>query len=140
MSCTDCKGCNFMRADVHHKSSGGYYCINQDSPNFGKEAIYGCSEYEKFNPRPDMSFKDALDMIVMHPHGAYSSYYYLFGREDDFHRPMMCISFETNKQMEKYKEALLVCFDKLMDMKKEDGDFKEGTYGDFSIHKERANK
>lgn len=122
----DCKLCSFKLANVHGGADNSYYCTNQDSPQFGKEAVCGCDGYWKFDPRPQMSVKDALEMVVMLPRGAYPSYFFLFGKEDDLQRPCLFLSFESNRQMLEYREALMRLFDELMRLKREAGDFDEG--------------
>lgn len=122
-----CQGCKYVLADTHKESKITYRCTNQESENFGKSVteLSGCAGYDRFNPRPDMPFKDALDQLVMCPKGAYPSWFFLYGREGELHRPFMCITFVDNKQMLEYRDALLRCFDELMELKMEAGDFKE---------------
>lgn len=118
-----CEHCRYVCADSHGKWDG-YRCSNQDSPRFGEIVGKGCDDFERFNPRPKMSLKDALDKIVMLPKGAYNDWFFKFGKEDEFSRPIMWISFESNKEMYDYRDALEVCFEELMRLKKEDGDFE----------------
>lgn len=124
-----CQGCKYVLADTHKESKITYRCTNQDSENFGKPIVEatsaGCDGYDRFNPRPDMPFKDALDQIVMGQDGSYKSWFFKFGDEGEISRPAMFISFVDNKQMLEYRDALLRCFDELMKLKKEAGDFSE---------------
>ena len=122
-----CNGCKYVIADVHSRASGcdPYLCTNQDSQNFGKKVGAGCESYEKFKPRPDMPFKDALETLVTMPKGAYPDYWFLFGKEGETSRPFYCISFESNKQMFEYREAMMRCFEELMKLKTDAGDFTE---------------
>ena len=85
--------------------------------------LFGCADYDQFDAMPDIPFKDALDQLVMCPKGAYPSWFPLFGREGELHRPFLCITFVDNKQMLEYRDASLRCFDELMKLKKEAGDF-----------------
>ena len=66
---------------------------------------------------------DQHDQLVMCPKCAYPSWFPLFGREGELHRPFICITFVDNKQMLEYRDASLRCFDELMKLKKEAGDF-----------------
>ena len=120
-----CKMCRYGLADTRTRPRGNdYYCTNEDSPRFGEKAEGGCKHYHRFNARPDMSFKDALDMIIMCPKGAYTYQFFKFGDEGEAKRPFACISFESNKQMHDWREAHMRCFDELMRLKEEAGDFK----------------
>lgn len=120
-----CKGCKYVLADTTYRKGNGYYCINQYSENFGRDVkeLCGCADYDQFDAMPDIPFKDALDQLVMGPKGAYPSWFPLFGREGELHRPFLCITFVDNKQMLEYRDASLRCFDELMKLKKEAGDF-----------------
>ena len=120
-----CKGCKYVLADTTYRKGNGYYCINQNSENFGRDVkeLSGCADYDQFDAMPDIPFKDALDQLVMGPKGAYPSWFPLFGREGELHRPFLCITFVDNKQMLEYRDASLRCFDELMKLKKEAGDF-----------------
>lgn len=122
-----CQGCKYVLADTTYRKGNGYYCINQSSENFGRDVkgLSGCAGYDRFNPRPDMPFKDALDQIVMGQEGSYKSWFFKFGDEGEISRPALFISFVDNKQMLEYRDALDRCFDELMKLKKEAGDFKE---------------
>lgn len=120
-----CRLCKYVLADVHNNGPSPYRCTNQDSPRFGEETTEGCSEYEQFNSRPDISFKDALEKLVMMPRGAYTDYFFLFGKPNETSRPFYCITFTDNKQMFEYREAMLRCFDELMKLKEEAGDFEK---------------
>lgn len=121
-----CSLCRYVLANVNKPGKGGYYCTNQDSEKFGQEAKGGCDLYHRFNARPDMPFKDALETIVMCPKGAYPHHFFKFGEEGETKRPFYCLSFETNAQMLDWQEALMRCFDELMRLKKEAGDFADG--------------
>ena len=126
-----CNLCRYVLMDTHaHDGYEPYRCTNQESPNFGQPTGEGCKEYERFNPRPDMSFKDALETLVMLPHGAYPDYWFKFGKEDEVSRPFYCISFESNNQMNQYQDAMMRCFDELMKMKRAAGDFEEPEQGE----------
>lgn len=122
-----CQGCNYFLADTHNESRIQFKCVNQESENFGKEVPQpgGCDKHERFKPVPDMSFKDALDQIVMGPDGSYKNWFFKFGNEGELSRPAMFISFVDNKQMLEYRDALDRCFDELMKLKTAAGDFKE---------------
>lgn len=125
MDSDKCKLCKYVIAS-NKPGQPWYVCVNQDSPNFGKGVGPGCNEYDKFSARSVNEFKDALETLVMYPHGAYPSHYFLYGNEDDLGRPCIVISFENNKQMMEYRDANLRCFEELMKLKKEAGDFQEG--------------
>lgn len=127
-----CKLCRFVLADT--KGDGKYRCANQDSPRFGQETgpgwcdgnyAGGCPNYEEYIVMPDMSFKDALEQLVMLPKGAYPTWFFKFGQQGELRRPFYGISFEDNKQMLDWRDAHTVCFDVLMKLKKEAGDFVE---------------
>ena len=122
-----CEHCKYFLADTHGESKIQFRCANQESENFGKEVQQpgGCDKRERFNPVPDMPFKDALDQLVMGPDGSYKSWFFKFGNEGELSRPAMFISFVDNKQMLEYRDALDRCFDELMKLKTEAGDFKE---------------
>ena len=124
MNSGKCELCKYVIAS---KKPGPprYVCVNQDSPNFGKGVGTGCDEYDSFAAKPDMAFKDALEILIMCPQGAYPFHYFLYGDEDDMQRPCIMISFESNKQMMEYKEATMRCFEELMELKRKTGDFKE---------------
>lgn len=121
-----CQGCKYVIADTTINRLC-YRCTNQESENFGKSVteLSGCDGYDRFNPRPDMPFKDALHQLVMYPEGAYTSWHFKFGNEGEISRPALFISFVDNKQMLEYRDALDRCFDELMKLKREAGDFKE---------------
>lgn len=123
-----CQGCKYVIADTT-KNRRCYRCTNQESENFGKPIVEatsaGCDGYDRFNPRPDMPFKDALEQIVMGQDGSYKSWFFKFGNEGELSRPAMFISFVDNKQMLEYRDALDRCFDELMKLKTAAGDFKE---------------
>ena len=124
-----CQGCKYVIADTTGENRSTYRCTNQESENFGTDIIEaaspGCAGYDRFNPRPDMHFKDALDQLVMNPEGSYVSWFFKFGNEGELRRPAMFISFVDNKQMLEYRDAIDRCFDELMKLKREAGDFKE---------------
>jgi len=124
-----CQGCKYVLADTNKESAITYRCTNQESENFGKPIVKatsaGCDGYDRFNPRPDMPFKDALDQLVMGQDGSYKSWFFKFGDEGEISRPALFISFVDNKQMLEYRDALDRCFDELMKLKREAGDFKE---------------
>lgn len=119
-----CDLCRFCLADVH-SNRNSYYCTNQDSEYFGKDVwnLDKCDKHERFNPAPDMSFKDALEIIIMGPPGSYPSSFPKFGKEGEVSRPLICRTFTDNRQMLDYEEAHMRCFDELMRLKKEAGDF-----------------
>ena len=121
-----CQGCKYVLADTQTDRCC-YRCTNQESENFGKSVteLAGCAGYDRFNPRPDMPFKDALDMLVMGQEGSYKSWFFKFGDDGEISRPAMFISFVDNKQMLEYRDALDRCFDELMKLKTEAGDFNE---------------
>lgn len=123
-----CQGCKYVIADTRKKRCC-YRCTNQESESFGKSVteLAGCDGYDRLNPRPDMPFKDALDQLVMNPPGTYGSWFFNFGDEGELSRPFMCITFVDNKQMLEYRDALERCFDELMKLKREAGDFKEDS-------------
>lgn len=122
-----CQECKYFLADAHNETRIPFRCVNQESENFGKEVPQPgvCDKHEKFNPRPDMPFKDALHQLVLYPEGAYTSWHFKFGNEGELSRPALFISFVDNKQMLEYRDALDRCFDELMKLKMEAGDFKE---------------
>ena len=122
-----CQGCKYVLADTHKESKITYRCTNQESENFGKSVteLAGCDGYDRFNPRPNMPFKDALDQLVMGQEGSYKSWFFKFGDEREISRPFMCITFVDNKQMLEYRDAIDRCFDELMKLKTAAGDFKE---------------
>ena len=124
-----CQGCKYVLADTHKESKSTYRCTNQESENFGKSVteLAGCDGYDRFNPRPDMPFKDALDQLVMGQDGSYKSWFFKFGDEGEISRPALFISFVDNKQMLEYRDALDRCFDELMKLKREAGDFEEDS-------------
>lgn len=124
-----CQGCKYFLADTHNESRTQFRCANQDSKKFGHEVPQPgvCDKHDRFNPRPDMPFKDALDQIVMGPDGSYKSWFFKFGNEGELSRPAMFISFVDNKQMLEYRDAMDRCFDELMKLKTEAGDFTEGN-------------
>ena len=123
-----CQGCKYVIADTQTDRCC-YRCTNQESENFGKAVLEvtsaGCDGYDRFNPRPDMPFKDALDQLVMGQDGSYKIWFFKFGDEGEISRPAMFLSFVDNKQMLEYRDALDRCFDELMKLKREAGDFKE---------------
>ena len=110
-----CKGCKYVTADIYSPASNPYLCANEDSPNFGEKVGAGCDAYERFEPRPNMSLYDAMKMIIELPNGAYPGWSFRFGRTGESNRPAYFISFESNKQMFLYREAMLRCFEELMD-------------------------
>lgn len=116
-----CELCRFKLANI--RGDGKYRCANQDGPRFGQEAEGGCPQYDRFNPKPDMSFKDALEILLMLPKGAYPGYFFKFGQQGETQRPFLYISFVDNKQMNEWRDAHMVCFDELMRLKREAGDF-----------------
>lgn len=120
-----CNGCKYVIADVYAPAKSPYKCVNQDSQCFGQEVGNGCSEYERFEPKPDMPFKDALEMLVMMPKGAYPDWFFRFGKTGEPKRPFYCISFESNKQMYQFRDAMMRCFEELMKLKTDAGDFTE---------------
>ena len=128
MKATGCQLCKFVSADTR-QSGCPYLCTNQDSPNFGKPTVDGCEEYERFRATPDMSFKEALECVVLPSDGTYTYWRFLFDGKDELNNPYYCISFADNKQMHRYRDALSVCFDMLMKLKEEAGDF-DGEDGD----------
>lgn len=115
----------FGKPDSFISRDNCYWCVNQDSSCFGQKTGCGCDKYERFNPKPDMSFKDALETLLMMPDGAYPDYWFKFGKTDEVSRPFYCISFKGNKQMFDYRDAMMRCFEELMKLKEEAGDFKE---------------
>lgn len=121
-----CKLCRYVIADTHARGAG-YLCTNQDSPHFGHPVGMGCDGYKRFDPKPNISFKDALETLVMLPKGAYNDYFFKFGKADECSRPFYCISFTDNNQMFEWRDAVMRCFEELMKLKKESGDFKEGN-------------
>lgn len=121
-----CKLCRYVIADTHARGSK-YLCTNQDSPNFGHPVGTGCEGYKRFEPKPNIGFKDALETLVMLPKGAYNDYFFKFGKADEYSRPFYYISFTDNNQMYEWRDAVTRCFAELMKLKKESGDFKEGN-------------
>lgn len=117
-----CKGCKYVIADINAKGPDPYRCVNQGSPNFGEKTGKGCELYERFNPKPDMPFKDALEKLILMDE-AYPNYFFKFGKPDESSRPFYWLSFKDNKQMLEWRDAMGVCFQELMRMKKEAGDF-----------------
>ena len=125
-----CQCCKYFLADTHNESRIQFRCANQDSKEFGHKVPQPgvCDKHERFKPVPDMSFKDALDQLVMGPDGSYKSWFFKFGNESKLsRRPAMFISFVDNKQMLEYRDALDRCFDELMKLKTAAGDFTEGN-------------
>lgn len=120
-----CKNCKYVLMDTHVDGMEPYRCVNQDSPHFGQAVGAGCDGFDRFNPRPDMPFKDALQMLIMLPEGSYSDYWFKFGKPDEISRPFYSISFKDNKQMFEWRDAMMRCFDELMRLKQEAGDFTE---------------
>ena len=127
-----CKLCRFVLANT--RGDGKYRCANQESPRFGQKTgpdfcndnySGGCPQYAEFDPMPDMSFKDALELLVMLPRGAYPTWFFKFGQQGELKRPFYVISFENNKQMLDWRDAHQVCFDELMRIKREAGDFED---------------
>ena len=59
----ECELCKFKLANI--RGDGKYRCANQDGQRFGQEAEGGCPQYDRFNPKPDMNFKDALEILLM---------------------------------------------------------------------------
>ena len=64
-------------------------------------------------------------MQVMLPRGAYPTWFFKFGQQGELKRPFYGISFENNKQMLDWRDAHQVCFDELMRLKREAGDFED---------------
>lgn len=118
-----CHLCRHVISDTHREKDNNYYCVNNNSASFGSVVGFGCEYYERFDARPNMTFKDALAKILLmdDTEGCYPDFWFQFNRDDDISRPFMCISFPDNYTMQEWRDAHMRCFEELMEMETKDG-------------------
>ena len=117
-----CALCRFCLYDYERNE---YLCHNEESSNFGailstdrmQESCEDQNDHEY-----SMSLKEALEIMV-DPDSVKSMFFYhnLPDREEN---PFVCISFKTNLELERWRDAHLRLFKELMKIKTNDGDFK----------------
>ena len=118
--------CALCRFCLYDRESNNYACHNEESSNFGtilstdrmQESCEDQNDHEY-----SMSIKDALEIMV-DPDSVKSMFFYhnLPGREG---HPFIGISFESNLDLERWRDAHLRLFRELMNIKTNDGDFEE---------------
>lgn len=101
------------------------FCHNEHSQNYGK--MLSQEDIEKpacvdFSPHiyKDLSLKDALKIIGAGTNG----FIHCSNLPNKKYRPYLVINFESNKQVEDWRDALTRLFFEYMDMAEKDGDFK----------------
>ena len=118
-----CALCRFCLYDYERNE---YLCHNEESSNYGStlsfERIHeSCKDH---NPHDfSMSLKEALEIMVGSDSVKSMGFYHnLPGGEG---HPFIGISFESNLDVAKWRDAHLRLFRELMDIKTNDGDFEE---------------
>lgn len=122
MSVKHCK-CIYVIANMRGEGPQGFFCSNDHSPKFGQKAVGGCEMCQQ--SRRKMTFKEAFEMLLMLPEGASTLHLYRYGNEDELINPVAGVTFKDNVQMHDYMSAQLRCFEELMRIKEEAGDFDE---------------
>ena len=102
--------CALCRFCLYDRESNNYVCHNEESSNH--------------NPHDfSMSLKEALEIMVGSDSVKSMGFYHnLPGGEG---HPFIGISFESNLDVAKWRDAHLRLFRELMDIKTNDGDFEE---------------
>ena len=104
------------------------YCHNQYSGNYGKLLKHvdtekpGCID---FSPHiyKDLSLKEALRILTTETVG-HNAYYELPTKDLP---PFLCINFDGNSQMARWRDAHTRLFMEYIKMAKKDGDFEDGS-------------
>lgn len=115
--------CIYVLANMREAGPKGFFCSNDHSPKFGQKAVGGCEMC--LQSRREMTFKDALEMLLMLPEGATTLHLYRYGNEDDLPNPFAGVTFKDNVQMHDYMSAQLRCVKELLRLKQEAGDFTD---------------
>ena len=128
-----CKLCRYVLADPIANSCE-YHCLCEESPLFGESLGIrgegpGCGHY-KATKYEDMSLLEALKIITCSKeHSGYPTFFHRKNREDDTH-PFLAITFETNAQLENWREANIRLFTEVMRLRQENGEFEEENDGE----------
>lgn len=120
--------CVYVIANMREAGPKGFFCSNDHSPKFGQKAVCGCEMC--LQNRQKMEFKEALEMLLMLPEGAFPVHSYRYGKEDELENPFTAVCFKDNVQMHDYLRARLRCMEELIRLKREAGDFTEDTCSD----------
>ena len=117
-----CALCRFCLYDYERNE---YLCHNEESSNFG--AILSTDRMQEScedqnGHEHSMNLKEALEIMVgIRENKSMFFYHNLPDREEN---PFVCISFKTNLELERWRDAHLRLFKELMKIKTNDGDFK----------------
>lgn len=101
------------------------FCHNEQSKNYGKMLSHtdtqklGCADFSPHIYR-DLSLKEALKITGISTNG----FIPVSNLPGEKYKPYLIINFESNKQMEDWRDAHTRLFIEYMDMAKKDGDFK----------------
>ena len=123
-----CKNCTFVLMNQREGGTKGFFCSNDHSPKFGQKAQGGCEMCRHYNEK--LSFKDALEILLMLPEGAFPVNSYRYGKEDEMKNPFSAVCFKDNVQMHDYLRARLRCMEELIRLKREAGDFTDDVDAD----------
>lgn len=104
------------------------YCHNQYSGNYGKLLRHADTEKPgciDFSPHiyKDLSLKEALRILTTETVG-HNAYYELPTKDLP---PFLCINFDGNSQIARWRDAHTRLFVEYMKMVEEDGDFTDGS-------------
>lgn len=117
--------CALCRFCLYNHERNEYLCHNEESSSYGMvlstdKMQESCKDQNIHEY--SMSLKEALEiMLGIGEHKSMFFYHNLPRREEN---PFVCISFKTNLELERWRDAHLRLFKELMRIKTNDGDFK----------------
>lgn len=122
----NCMGCRYVTASPS-PNSADYVCVCEASPHY-KEVMCrsscgpGCGCYDTDHHK-DMSLLEAMKtLLCIIGYPGYPSFYHKLD-EDDI--PCFMLTFETNEELENYRDAHCRLFEEAMRLMKEKGEFEE---------------
>lgn len=117
--------CALCRFCLYNHERNEYLCHNEESSSYGMvlstdKMQESCKDQNIHEY--SMSLKEALEIMLGIGENKSMFFYHNLPRREE--NPFVCISFKTNLELERWRDAHLRLFKELMRIKTNDGDFK----------------
>jgi hypothetical protein len=121
-----CKFCRYVLASPWD-TGPGYNCTCESSPHFAEDlgirgAGPGCECYKK-SVSGDMSLLEAMKTLTCSI--GYPGYPFFMHRLDEEDKPYFAVMFDSNEQLENWRDAITRLFEETMRLMKENGELDE---------------